>query len=450
MWASKFLKGRNARAITKTSITAAASAPTSQAEFSANSQAFSVAVTELLECLDFVLDQLDDQGKYSFPAYELGEHGDLLQFHLSRLAKEISKYENSKVDEQTSQPWTGDRDLLELLLAACRCACSVYKPDVHPGGDLVPVISRTPSITGTVKATSIWKSEDTNTLFVSIRGTSCKTDHLVNFNRNQKNTTSVFVSRWSLLFLSNINSYFKAFQGTKEQIYAHSGFLACAATLLPWLTEEITRQVTADKSLKDVVFTGHSAGGAVAAMVFLHFVCHCPSELSNAKFSLVTFGAPPITSKNVTELTQALPQTRHIYAVVNEHDLVPRVDQGYITSIIMLYRSAYGLPLSELNNSTFANTQGDRKDIAIWELPPPDFYVVGNVIILRSKFDSVLQSRLSHSSTDINTPAQKLDIIQMSQMQFGKLLFFEISVHKRKIYLNRLEKLVQERWGIVP
>ncbi len=69
MWASKFLKGRNARAITKTSITAAASAPTSQAEFSANSQAFSVAVTELLECLDFVLDQLDDQGKYSFPVY---------------------------------------------------------------------------------------------------------------------------------------------------------------------------------------------------------------------------------------------------------------------------------------------------------------------------------------------------------------------------------------------
>uniref|UniRef100_A0A0D2XXV8 Uncharacterized protein n=1 Tax=Fusarium oxysporum (strain Fo5176) TaxID=660025 RepID=A0A0D2XXV8_FUSOF len=99
MWASKVLKGRNARSITKTSIAAAASAPTSQAEFSANSQAFSVAVTELLECLDFVLDQLDDQR----------EHGDLLQFHLSRLAKEISKYENSKVDEQISQPWTGNQ-----------------------------------------------------------------------------------------------------------------------------------------------------------------------------------------------------------------------------------------------------------------------------------------------------------------------------------------------------
>ncbi|CVL12163.1 hypothetical protein LB506_010721 [Fusarium annulatum] len=424
MWASKFLKGRNARAITKTSIAAAASAPTSQAEFSANSQAFSVAVTELLECLDFVLDQLDDQG----------EHGDLLQFHLSRLAKEISKYENSKVDEQTSQPWTGDRDLLELLLAACRCACSVYKPDVHPGGDLVPVISRTPSITGTVKATSIWKSEDTNTLFASIRGTSCKTDHLVNFNRNQKNATSVF-----------------AFPGTKEQIHAHSGFLACAATLLPWLTEEITRQVTADKSLKDVVFTGHSAGGAVAAMVLLHFVCHCPSELSNVKFSLITFGAPPVISTNVTKLAQALPQTRHIYAVVNEHDLVPRVDQGYITSIISLYRSAYGLPLSDFNNTTFTtNTQAGRNQNTIWKLPPPDFYVVGNVIVLRAKLDhKALQSTSRQASTDSTTPPQKLDILRVSPIEFCKLLFFEISVHKRKIYLNRLERLVQESWGTV-
>ncbi|KAF5625075.1 hypothetical protein F52700_9450 [Fusarium sp. NRRL 52700] len=398
MWASKLLKGRNARSITKTSIAAAASAPTSQAEFSANSQAFSVAVTELLECLDFVLDQLDDQG----------EHGDLLQFHLSRLAKEISKYENSKIDEQRSQPWSGDRDLLELLLAACRCACSVYKPDVHPGGDLVPVISRTPSITGTVKATSIWKSEDTNTL-------------------NQKDAASVF-----------------AFPGTKEQIYAHSGFLACAATLLPWLTEEIIRQATADRSLKDIVFTGHSAGGAVSAMLFLHFVCHCPSELSNAKFSLITFGAPPVTSTNVTELAQKLPQTRHIYAVVNEHDLVPRVDQGYITSIISLYRSAYGLPLSEFNNRTFTNVQTDRKHATIWELPVPDFYGVGNIIVLRAKLSfNNLQSRLTQTDLNNDTTSQNLDILQISQTEYGKLLFFEISVHKHKVYLNRLEKLVQ-------
>ncbi|KAF4970071.1 hypothetical protein FSARC_2817 [Fusarium sarcochroum] len=405
MWASKLLKGRNVRAVTKQSVATAASAPTSQAEFSANSQAFSVAVTELLECLDFVLDQLDDQG----------EHGDLLQFHLSRLAKEISKYENSKVYDEVAKPWTG-------------CACSVYKPDTQPGGDLLPVISRTPSITGTVKATSIWKEDETKTLFVSIRGTACKTDHLVNFNRDRKDTASVFF-----------------FPEGSAEVLAHSGFLACANTLLPWLTQEIIRQMETDDSFTHVVFTGHSAGGAVAAIVFLHFICHCPTQLSNAKFSLITFGAPPVTSTNITDLAQAMPQTQHVFAVVNEYDLVPRVDQTYITSIISLYRSAYGLPLTDFNNTSFVNMVATKPDIhKQWKLPPPDFHVVGNIVMLRAKLDmDVLQLRPNQDSMASSMPPQKLDMLQISPVEFCKLLFFEISVHKRKVYFDRLERLAQ-------
>ncbi|KAH6958080.1 Alpha/Beta hydrolase protein [Fusarium avenaceum] len=418
MWASKLLRGRNARSVTKQSVATAASAPTSKADFSANSQAFSVAVTELLECLDFVLDQLDDQG----------EHGDLLQFHLSRLAKEISKYENSKVHDELAEPWTGDHDLVQLLLTACRCACSVYKQDIQPGGDLVPVISRTPSITGTIKATSIWKEEDTNTLFVSIRGTSCKADHLVNFNRNQKDAASLFT-----------------FPGCQKEIFAHSGFLACATTLLLWLTEEIIRQVTVDDSLTHIVFTGHSAGGAVAALVFLHFICRCPNSLSNIQFSLITFGAPPVTSTNITELAQSLPQTKHILAVVNEHDLVPRVDQSYIASIISLYRSAYGLPLAELNTAFANHSRAATNHDTHWKLPPPDFWVVGNIIVLRAKLALAgVQPRPNPDSTTADMPLQKFDILRVPPLQFCKLLFFEISVHKRKVYLNRLEKLAQQ------
>ncbi|KAF5673863.1 hypothetical protein FHETE_3250 [Fusarium heterosporum] len=403
MWASKLLKGKNARSVTKTSIATAASAPTSNADFSANSQAFSVAVTELLECLDFVLDSLDDQG----------EHGDLLQFHLSRLAKEISKYENSKVRDELSEPWTG-------------CACSVYKPDIQPGGDLVPVISRTPSITGVIKATSIWKAEDTHTLFVAIRGTSCNVDHLVNFNRNQKDASSLF-----------------RFPGSNGEVFAHSGFLACATTLLPWLTEEIIRQVKVDDSLTHIVFTGHSAGGAVAALIFLHFICHGPYFSSNIKFSLVTFGSPPVTSANITELAQNLPQTQHILAVVNEHDLVPRVDQSYITSIISLYRSAYGLPLTELNTALTNHTRTTTNPETHWRLPPPDFWVVGNIVVLRAKLDLVaVQQRPSQDNTTADLP-QTFDMLRVSPLEFCKLLFFEISVHKRKVYLDRLEKLVK-------
>ncbi|KAF5021927.1 hypothetical protein F66182_6030 [Fusarium sp. NRRL 66182] len=343
------------------------------------------------------------------------EQGDLLQFHLSRLAKEISKYDNSKVRDEIAEPWNG-------------CACSVYKPDAQPGGDLLPVISRTPSITGTVKATSIWKMDEIKTLFVSIRGTACKADHLVNFNRDRKDAAPVF-----------------RFPEGPAEVFAHSGFLACANTLLPWLTHEIIRQVELDDSISQIVFTGHSAGGAVASISFLHFICHCPGQLSQVKFSLITFGAPPITSHNVTSLAQGMPQTQHMFAVVNEYDIVPRIDQSYITSIISLYRSAYGLPLTEFNNTSFVNSAKlETSDQEDWQLPQPDFHVVGDIVVLRSKMDiNALQQGRNQNSTAESMWPQRLDMLRVSRVEFCKLIFSEISVHKRRVYLDRLERLAR-------
>ncbi|KAJ3542503.1 hypothetical protein NM208_g4056 [Fusarium decemcellulare] len=417
MWASRLLKGRNARSSTKQTAAALASMPTSQTESSANSQAFSVAVAELMESLDFVLDQLDDQG----------EQGDLLRYHLSRIAKEISRYENSRVRDEIAQEWSCDDDLIQLVLAACRCACSVYKAKTQPGDDLLPIISRTPSLTGTVKATSIWKMDNTKTLFVSIRGTASATDHMVNFNTDRKNAASVF-----------------AFPGGFEDIFAHSGFLACANTLLPWLRQEIVRQVALDPTVDHVVFTGHSAGGAVAAIVFLHFVCHCPTELSGAKFSLITFGSPPVTSINVTQMAQDLRQTKHILAVVNEYDLVSRIDQSYLTSIIDLYRAAYDLP--SVSTDVLTTNHSSQDAGRQWQLPYPDYHAVGEIVVMRARLD-VGGTGLTGGSNLVTdkAPAQKLDMRQISPAEFSKLIFFEISVHKRRIYLERLEKMIQSR-----
>jgi hypothetical protein len=167
--------------------------------------------------------------------------------------------------------------------------------------------------------------------------------------------------------------------------------------------------------------------------------------VSNIQFSLITFGAPPVTSENITELAQSLPRTKHILAVVNEHDLVPRVDQSYITSIISLYRSAYGLPLAELNTAFANHSRVTTNHDTHWRLPPPDFWVVGNIIVLRAKLAlAVVQPRRNQTSTTADLPPQKFDMLRVSPLEFCKLLFFEISVHKRKVYLNRLEKLAQQ------
>lgn len=70
----------------------------------------------------------------------------------------------------------------------------VYDPVAQPGPELIPVMSRTPSMTGTTKAMSIWKFPKSQALIVSVRGSSSAADHMVNMNATPKDASSTFVS----------------------------------------------------------------------------------------------------------------------------------------------------------------------------------------------------------------------------------------------------------------
>jgi hypothetical protein len=139
------------------------------------------------------------------------------------LSEEASKYQNSSVGENTGKEWIwyilipfvcgssrnladerrSSLGLAQLLYVACQCSSMVYDPIQQPrlaGFDLRPVMHRTPSMTGTVKASSMWKIENApvpeltgKTLIVSIRGTATGADHIVNMNGERKDAGSVFV-----------------------------------------------------------------------------------------------------------------------------------------------------------------------------------------------------------------------------------------------------------------
>ncbi|KAI9158138.1 Lipase class 3 [Paramyrothecium foliicola] len=443
MWRSKFLRSRAARATVRPVVAASADTPAFASPTlppSENLRATSAAVAELVEGLDFVFDQVN---------YE-EEPGDLLQLHLERLMDEASKYCNSSVRADVGEEWKcpegsfthklvlSSSETAQLLLAACQCSSLVYDPMAQPGHDLRPVMSRAPSATGTEKAFSIWKMDSTKTLIVSVRGTASVADHMVNLNADPKRTSPLFE-------LSN----------TPIPVLAHGGFMTCAKVLLPLLLDEIGRQVELDPKLSTVVLTGHSAGGAVSSLLFLHLMSRTPAKFASLKISLVTFGSAPVISSDLTEAIAKHSNVGFALAFVNEYDIVPRADRLYIRSLVNLYRSRYGLPsvaagvrtgkdsdlvLSE--PSSPATSSSDQQSSILrenWDLPSPTYQVIGEIVVLQLR---VSRASTSHDESGTRAlPSANVRATKITHTEFGGLLFCDLGVHKRKTYLQRMEML---------
>jgi hypothetical protein len=64
----------------------------------------------------------------------------------------------------------------------------------------------------------------------------------------------------------------------------HSGFLNGAKALLPEIKSQISSSLADNAGIQHVIFTGHSAGGAVITLIFMHMLgilkAECKSSLS--------------------------------------------------------------------------------------------------------------------------------------------------------------------------
>jgi hypothetical protein len=118
-------------------------------------------------------------------------------------------------------------------------------------------------------------------------------------------------------------------------------------------------------------------------------------------------------------------------AIVNEYDPIPRADNDYIRSLLDLHRSAYGLP--KITNEGDSQQKEEAKDeaapapVPYWTLPPPTFYNLGQLVVLR----------------DANSDQDQLDLRaeSVTPEEFSKLLFCKVAVHSRRIYLENVENL---------
>ena len=249
--------------------------------------------------------------------------------------------------EPHRHPWTTDGASARLVQAAGLCSRAVYSDDssqfLHdlPDHVMKEAFRTEPSQSGRDKAAVVFEVHKTEAaqpqdqsiaLVVAIRGSVSGIDWLVNLN-------SQAVTAPDLLNFPN----------ALTPPLVHRGYVDCARALMPALEKQMISIMDKLQGRKvDLVFTGHSAGGAVATLLYCCFRTRPPPaifSLSNRpSLSCITFGAPPIFASDVNMLLGELKCDKHspyakctALAFVAEGDPVPRMDADYAARLAWLY-----------------------------------------------------------------------------------------------------------------
>lgn len=149
-----------------------------------------------------------------------------------------------------------------------------------------------------------------------------------------------------------------------------------------------------------------------------------------------------------------------VLSIVNEYDLVSRADGPYARSLIDLYRSIYNLPpiqdnddqqrqntvVPQLPKLSFdtrsAEPESARPELPMWPLPKPEYWHIGQIVVFKVKLTS---------STDDGAGCRddvlKLRTVTVSAAEFAKLLFCDVSSHRRVSYQERVDLLLNGRFN---
>lgn len=210
--------------------------------------------------------------------------------------------------------------------------------------------------------------------------------------------------------------------------------------------------------MKNVLFTGHSAGGAVASLLYLRYLFCGTSKYPLLRFSCITFGSPPVLRPEWPPRHCLVANDSLVLNIINEYDLVTRIDHPYIRTLVDLYRSIYRLPPiqevdSRVTGTTLESQTSSAKDIndqgevrgnqarKYWIVPKPEYYHVGKRVVLKLSF--VRGQYGDPESNDGRKGHLVLNASCIPAEEFAKLLFCRVAVHSRVCYEERV-RLISE------
>ncbi|KPM37826.1 hypothetical protein AK830_g8734 [Neonectria ditissima] len=336
-----------------------------------------------------------------------------------------------------------------ILTLAARYSQRVYdRPkgaelDAHVSGDW---------LTGT-KAMCI-KSvpmDHMNTIVFAIRGTASFMDWAVNLN-----TAPVS----PLGFLDDPGNL------------CHAGFLSVAKKMVRPVAARLRQLLREDpsRSKYSLLITGHSAGGAVAALLYSHMLAEtneAESELNilTGRFKrihCVTFGTPPVSLLPLTKPAHPHLKNSLFLSFVNEGDPVVRADKAYVKSLIELLTSPVPLLPSTKNKdqrgrkgssdsrksrskSAPASKSRSRSDSTPekprWTLPPCTLSNAGRLIVLRS---GDAKARPKDRKTVSERLKEGVVAATCQEEQLRSVIWGDPVCHLMSLYAGRVEALAVE------
>lgn len=126
----------------------------------------------------------------------------------------------------------------------------------------------------------------------------------------------------------------------------HAGFLRVAKAMIQPIAMRLRMllEENPSRSSCSLLITGHSAGGAVAALLFSHMLSSTKSELSILtdcfkRVHCVTFGAPPVSLLPLSKPTTRRFHKSLFFSFMNEGDPVVRAEKAYVRSLVDLLSS---------------------------------------------------------------------------------------------------------------
>jgi hypothetical protein len=291
--------------------------------------------------------------------------------------------------------------------------------------------------------------DDMNTIVFAIRGSQTFMDWAVNYRSDPSSPEG---------FLDDSGNL------------CHAGFLYVAKKMVKPVAERlrVLIQENPARSNASLLITGHSAGGAVAALLYAHMMnAEIQSELSHLtgffkRVHCVTFGAPPISLLPLQKPKDHRHKKSLFYSFINEGDPVPRADRPVVKSLLKLYSSPAPnsscisnlSSLSKLNiSSTSQNTTAKsfRKGAKpsktslqtvstlvsttskapLWPIPSCALSPAGRLIVLRPRGGSV-----SPSAAD-----EDIEAITVDDQILRNVVYGDPVKHMMRLYKKRVETL---------